>query len=77
MAKSEPSLQVFRAVYRNNETGSITPLTTTASITPRFDKKLEDYVIHWNDIEMAFRNPLQVWHGNVLVPYLTDENLEL
>ncbi|KAF9107929.1 hypothetical protein BGX27_008548, partial [Mortierella sp. AM989] len=76
VAKPGPSQQVFRAVYKNNETGSITPLSMSARIVSKFDKKSEEYVILWNDIEMAFKNPLQVWHESMLVPYLTDENLE-
>ncbi|KAF9347606.1 hypothetical protein BGX26_000932 [Mortierella sp. AD094] len=75
-SKSEDPLQVFRAVYRDEATGTITPLSEIVNIKPRFNSKTNEYIILWNDVKMAFTNPLHVRHGNTAVPFLTDDDFE-
>ncbi|KAF9349190.1 hypothetical protein BGX26_012499 [Mortierella sp. AD094] len=46
------------------------------NINPRFDNKTGQYIILWNDVLMAFKNPLHVRNGDTAVPFVTDENFE-
>ncbi|KAF9100493.1 hypothetical protein BGX27_000365 [Mortierella sp. AM989] len=73
--RSRRSPQVFRAVYQDAESGTITPLSKTVNIKPRLEAKSGENVILWNDIKMVFKNPLHVRHEDTVVPYLTDDNL--
>ncbi|KAF9354908.1 hypothetical protein BGX26_007221 [Mortierella sp. AD094] len=45
-------------------------------IESRFDIKTQEYIILWNDVSTAFKNPLHVRNEGALVPFLTDENFE-
>ncbi|KAF9110025.1 hypothetical protein BGX27_006862 [Mortierella sp. AM989] len=68
--------QLFRAIYKDDDSGAITPLSKTAIINPRLDGKLNENVVLWSDIKIAFRNAVHVWHENTVVSHLTDENLD-
>ncbi|KAF9343578.1 hypothetical protein BGX26_005507 [Mortierella sp. AD094] len=53
--EQEELLQVFRAVYKDEASGSTTPLTKTLHIKPRFDSKSGEHIILWNDVKTVFR----------------------
>ncbi|KAG0001615.1 hypothetical protein BGZ79_004409 [Entomortierella chlamydospora] len=72
---TEPK-QLFRPIYKDEATGTITPLPRTVNINPRFDSKAKRQIILWNDIKTAFKNPVHVWHGDTIVPFLTDNDFE-
>ncbi|KAF9187453.1 hypothetical protein BGZ49_004053, partial [Haplosporangium sp. Z 27] len=69
-------MQSFRAVYKDDLTGAITPLTMMTHVKPRLDSKTGEYIILWDDIKIPFKNPLHLWSQNTVVPFLTDENFE-
>ncbi|KAF9371221.1 hypothetical protein BGX21_005222, partial [Mortierella sp. AD011] len=45
----EHPLQVFRPVYKDVESGNVTPLSNTITIEPRLNTKTRKYIILWND----------------------------
>ncbi|KAF9342766.1 hypothetical protein BGX26_006880, partial [Mortierella sp. AD094] len=51
-------LQVFRAVYKDETSGTTTPLTKTVEIKPWFVSKSGEHIILWSDIKAAFGNPV-------------------
>ncbi|KAF8951494.1 hypothetical protein BGZ46_003948, partial [Entomortierella lignicola] len=69
-------IQSFRAVYKDDITWAITPLTMITHVNPRLDSKTGEYIILWDDIKTPFKNPLHLWSQNTVVPFLTDENFE-
>ncbi|KAF9348716.1 hypothetical protein BGX26_012884 [Mortierella sp. AD094] len=74
--KPEKLLQVFRPVYKDNVSGTITPLSKTVNIEPRLNSKTGEYIILWNDIKMALKTPVHVWRGDTAVPFHTDDSFE-
>ena len=73
MQQHSHQLQAFRQIYSDG-TGAPLPIV---NIKPRFDNKTGEYIVLWNDVLMAFKNPLHVRNGDTAVPFVTDENFEL
>ncbi|KAF9349180.1 hypothetical protein BGX26_012504 [Mortierella sp. AD094] len=67
-------LQEIRPIYRD-ALGTITPWLKTINIDFRIDSKSDRYVVLWNDVKVALKTPLHVFHEDTAVSFLTDENL--
>ncbi|KAF9110929.1 hypothetical protein BGX27_005688 [Mortierella sp. AM989] len=74
--KQEGLPQVFRSVCKGDPSGAINSTSETVSIKPRFNSKIGEYIILWNDIKMAFKDPLHIRHEGVAIPFLIDEDFE-
>ncbi|KAF9356972.1 hypothetical protein BGX26_004439 [Mortierella sp. AD094] len=68
--------QMFRLVHGDGTLASSSPLSGTVKIEPRFDNKVGGFIILWNDITAAFKNPIHIRDGDTVVPFLTDKNFE-
>ncbi|KAF9102326.1 hypothetical protein BGX27_011043 [Mortierella sp. AM989] len=73
---SEVPPQAFRLVYCDEVTGAIIPLPKTAKIMPRFDNNSGEHIILWSDIKVATKNPLNVWHGDIAIPFHMSDKFE-
>ncbi|KAF9151618.1 hypothetical protein BGX20_005372, partial [Mortierella sp. AD010] len=73
----EHPLQVFRPVYKDVESGNVTPLSNTITIEPRLNTKTRKYIILWNDNNATHPHALHMWRGQTIVPCHTDENFDL
>ncbi|KAF9370193.1 hypothetical protein BGX21_005643, partial [Mortierella sp. AD011] len=69
-------LQIFRAVYKDETSGTFTPLTETVKIKPWSVSKSGEHIILWDDIKAAFGNPVHAMSKDSILPFLTDENSE-
>ena len=69
-------LQVLRAAYRDETSGTNTPLTETVEIKPWSVSKSGGHIILCDDIKAAFGNPVNAMSKGVILPLLADKNFE-
>ncbi|KAF9203710.1 hypothetical protein BGZ49_006120 [Haplosporangium sp. Z 27] len=70
-------LQALRPVYKGDISGTVIPSSSkTVSVKPRIDSQTGEFIILWQDITLAIKNALHVWHGDTIIPFHTDDNFE-
>ncbi|KAF9105637.1 hypothetical protein BGX27_009537 [Mortierella sp. AM989] len=70
--------QAFRLVYLDIKSGSTAIAPKMARLKSRHDKKLEKYIILWDDITQAFKDATRVeYEDGTVVPFLRDDDFQL
>ncbi|KAF9434731.1 Heat shock 70 kDa protein 12A [Entomortierella beljakovae] len=70
---SDEKLQTFRPVHNN---ASFSPASNlgSASIACHFDESINDYIVLWEDVQMAFKNAMYARKGLAAVSFLKGKN---